>query len=143
MSPEESKMLVYVALADVSRRRGQTAGSDRFLTLAGVAACRAGRLDVAERCRELVLADNPRHLLSRWPSVAAALRAADFAPYLKRLERFCPLERGEHILRELNERAVPAAADAEIVTETEPPEIDAGGMALQRLSGPQWPTTRQ
>ncbi|MEX0704921.1 MAG: hypothetical protein WD069_22670 [Planctomycetales bacterium] len=128
MPPEESKMLVYAALADLARRRRQYGGSDRFLVLAGAAACRAGWPAVADRCRELVLADNPAHLVGRWPTFADALRDSDFAPFLKRLERFCPLERGELILRELDEPPVAAGTQ----------EGDPGTRALVRLAGSHW-----
>lgn len=137
MASEESKMLVYVALADLARSRGQRGGSARFLVLAGAAACRAGWPAVAERCRELVLAENPHHLIARWPSLPEALRDAEFSPFLKRLERFCSLERGEHILRELGERPVPVAQSQQASGGSEE-EFSAGQAALARLAAADW-----
>lgn len=101
MSNPEAAMLAFATLADVARRRGQQSGSDRFLLLTGEAACRAGWLDVAHRCREIVLAHNPRHLLGCYPTFADALRSADFQPYLRNLERFCSYEHAEHLLEGL------------------------------------------
>eukprot|EP00913_Durusdinium_trenchii_P013378 g12559.t1 len=93
-------MLAYLTLARVSDEKQQANGRDRFRILAGVAACRAGCLDVAERCRELVIEGNPKHLLARFPTMPEALREPEFAPFLRQLERFCGYEQAEHFLRE-------------------------------------------
>lgn len=92
-------LLNYVKLAALSAGKGQPLGRDRFLVLAGAAACHAGLLDVAARCRELVLHDNPRHLISRFDSFPDALRSEEFTPLLKHLQRLCPLEQAEYLLQ--------------------------------------------
>jgi hypothetical protein len=94
-------LLTFAVLADVSRRKGQIPGADRFLILTGLAALEAGEREIAERCRELVLADNPRHLLKTWPSLGAAAEDPRFVPFRRRLDRFCSFERGEHLLQGL------------------------------------------
>lgn len=99
MHEHDRRMLAYVALARVSDEKQQPIGRDRFLILAGVAACRAGWLDVAARCRELVIAGNPRHLLGRFDSLPDALRDSDFEPFLRQLERFCGYEEAELFLQ--------------------------------------------
>jgi hypothetical protein len=101
VNPDERRLLGYANLAAIARERGQHAGANRFLVLAGIAACRAGLLDVAERCRSLVVADNPRHVVARYETLADALRDADFDPFRRSLERECPWERSEHVLSEL------------------------------------------
>ena len=116
-------MLAYAMLARISAEKQQLDGRDRFLILAGAAACRAGWLEVACRCRELVLAHNPYHLLGRHSSFADALRSQEFSPFLKQLERNCGYERAEHLLRELG--AGPAFADSS--------EADAGRATLRLL----------
>ena len=93
------EMLNYVKLAALSAGKGQPLGRDRFLILAGAAACRAGLLDVAERCRELVLHDNPRHLIGGFDSFPDAMRSEDFTPLLKHLQRLCPVEQAEYLLQ--------------------------------------------
>jgi hypothetical protein len=127
MANHERAMLAYVRLADLSRERQQALGADKFLVLAGAAACRAGWLDVAERCRVLVIGDNPSHLLSRYPSFADAMRDANFQPYLKQQERFVGYERAEHLLREID---------------PESPQFDglndAGSQCLALLSADRW-----
>lgn len=95
------ELLTFAVLADVSRRKGQIPGADRFLVLAGLAALAAGEREIAERCRRLVLADNPRHLLGSWTSLGAAVEDPRFVPFRRRLERFCSFERGEHLLEGL------------------------------------------
>lgn len=102
-------MLAYVRLAALSQRKQQLGGRDKFLILAGAEACRAGWPEVAKRCRALVLENNPAHLLHRYTSIPEALQDEDFHTYLKQLERFCGLEKAEHLLAELGiEVDVPA-----------------------------------
>ncbi len=99
MPDSEADMLAYLQLAALSTEKQQTLGRDRFLILAGAAACRAGYLDIANRCREIVLVTNPRHLIRKYASFAAALRSPDFEPLLKQLSRLCPPEQAEHLLQ--------------------------------------------
>lgn len=129
MTADERAMLAYVQLADVARQKRQSLGADRFLVLAGAAACRAGWLDVADRCRHHVLEDNPNHLLSRHNTFAKAMRSDDFRTFLKQLQRFCGYERAEHLLRELNIAPEVAPGNA---------ETTAGRSAIEVLSGPHW-----
>jgi hypothetical protein len=126
MADHERAMLAYVQLADVSRERQQSLGADKFLVLAGAAACRAGWPDVAERCRCLVAADNPNHLVCKFPSFADAMRSSDFQPFLKQLERLIGYERAEHLLRELDLKPQP------------PAETAVGTWCLGLLSDPHW-----
>jgi len=101
MADHESAMLSYIRLAEVSQRRRQLLGRNKLLVLAAAAACRAGWPDVAERCRQLVLENNPAHLIGKFPSVADALRSNDFAPLLKQHERLCGCERAEFLVNDL------------------------------------------
>lgn len=110
MRNHETAMLTYARLARLSHERHQQAGRDRFVTLCGREACLSGWLDVATACRDLVLASNPRHLLSHSPSFADALREPDNNLFFARLEAFCPFEQAEHLLLE-NGETLPTAAD--------------------------------
>ncbi len=101
----ESAMLAYVKLAAVSERKHQLTGRDRLLVLATAAAGRAGWIDVADRCRQLVLEHNPAHLIGRFSTAADALRSPDFTPLLNQLERMCSYERAEFLLNELGVEA--------------------------------------
>src|SRR5262245_45285348 len=101
MPDHNAAMLAFCKLAGISQSRRQLGPRDKFLILAGVAAARSGWPAVAERCRELVLAHNPAHLLRRHPTFAGALRDDDFQPYLKRLARFCSYEKAEHYLSQM------------------------------------------
>lgn len=121
---DERAMLLFARLAAVSTRRRQLSGRDRFLVLAGTAATRAGWPAVARRCHDLVTVRSPRHLLARYESFADALRDDDCLPFIRRTERFCSLERAEHLLSELG-----LLADAEGDTQT------AGEAALAVLDG--------
>lgn len=98
---DDRAMLMFTRLAVASARRGQRQGRDRFLILSGIAAARYGCSDVAACCHQLVTNESPRHLLSRYASFADALRDPDFAPFAKQLQRFCSVERAEHLLAQL------------------------------------------
>lgn len=98
MHDPERAMLAYARLARVSQQKQQLLGRDKFLVLTGATSCRAGWPDVAERCRELVLANNRAHVLARFPSFVDAMRTEDLESLLKRLERFCNYEQAEHLL---------------------------------------------
>jgi hypothetical protein len=98
MQDHDAAMLAFVKLAGISQDRRQLGPRDKFLILAASAACRGGWIDVAERCRDLVLAHNAVHLLHKFPSFAAACRDQDFQPFLKQIERFCSYEKAEHLL---------------------------------------------
>lgn len=126
MSNADAAAIQYLKLATISRAKQQLAGCDRFLVLAGAAACRAGWLDVAELCRARVLRHNPHHLLRRWDALPDALRSEEFPPFLRQLERFCPVERAESLLSELNETV-------EIRD-----EISRHDQALEQLADPAW-----
>lgn len=101
MIDHERAMLLYLQLADVSRRKQQTGGRDKFLVLAGIEALRGGWPDVAELCRAAVVEDAPRHLLGHYDTFADAMRDADFQPFVRRMERFCPFEQAESLLEGL------------------------------------------
>jgi hypothetical protein len=98
---EDRATLLFARLAAVSAERGQTAGRNRFLILAGIAATHAGWPAVAARCHHLVTTSAPRHLLGRYASFAEALRDPDFEQFCRQLRRFCSPERAEHLLSEL------------------------------------------
>ncbi len=101
MIDHELRMCAYVQLACLSHEKQQALPRDRFLLLAGTEACRAGWLDVAERCRELLLASNPYHQAAKFASLPVALRDAGFQQLVTQHERRCPAERAEHLLKEL------------------------------------------
>lgn len=126
MPDYERAMLIYARLAALSQEKQQLGGRDKFLILTGAEACRAGWPEVAERCREMVLANNAAHLLNRYSSFPAALRDEEFATFLKQLERFCTHEKAEHLLSELD------------ITPDVPPKYQddgAGAFALDVLAG--------
>ena len=98
MQNHDLAMLVFAKLARISHEKRQSAGRDRFLLLTAERACLGGWPAVADKCRELVLLSNPRHLLSRTPSVADCLRSEEGILYFPTLHRFCTFERAEYLL---------------------------------------------
>ena len=98
MADPDLALSAYLQLAAISHARGQWLPRNKFLIMAGASACIAGWLTVAERCRELVRAHSPNHLLGRYPSFPDALKSAEFQTYYKQLKKFCSTERAEHLL---------------------------------------------
>lgn len=111
MSDPEMALSAYLQLATISHRRSQWLPRNKFLILAGAAACEAGWLDVARQCRELVGIHSPNHLLARYESFPEALRAAEFQIYLKQLRKFCSIERAEFLLSHQGEAVEGMTAD--------------------------------
>ena len=129
MNRDDRELLICLLLADVSQQQRQYPGRDRLLLIAGAAACRAGRLEVAARCRQAVLDHNPAHLVGRFDSIPDALRHADFQSLFKQLRRQCPLERAEHLL------AIQGLADQVPIDES----IDVGQLIDEIFSREHWP----
>ena len=98
MADPDLALSAYLQLAAISHARGQWLPRNKFLILAGASACVAGWLAVAERCRELVRAHSPNHMLGRYESFADALKSTEFQTYYKQLKKFCSTERAEHLL---------------------------------------------
>ena len=124
MYDHEVAMCVYVQLAVISGEKRQNQARDRFLLLAGIEACRAGWLEVAERCRELIVAENPGHQLHRHASMADALRDPEFKLIANRWGNYCPYEQAEHLLLQLG-----------YSLEGDQPERSRGEWMLQLLHG--------
>jgi hypothetical protein len=93
---------MYLHLARASELRRRPHIRDRLLVVAGTLAEQCHEPRIAEYCRHQVLQRNPRHLLRRWPTIAAALEEDDFLHYLKQLQRRYPLEKAEQMLSNLN-----------------------------------------
>ena len=101
MPDHETAMCAYVQLAVISDQKRQAMERDRFYLLAGVEACRAGWLDVAEVCRAKLAASNPAHQIHRHASMPDALRDPDFQKLVAKWEKHCPFELAEHLLLQL------------------------------------------
>ncbi len=123
MPNHDLEMLTYLKLAELSQRKQNVLGRDKLLVLAGAAACAAGCLSVAERCRAILLQHQPRHQLVRYASFADAMRSEEFVPLMKRLKKLCSFEQAEFLARQWN-----LIDDAE--AELSPSEIEAAAFAL-------------
>ena len=102
MADHERRMLAFSRLAAESKSRGQSSGYVRFLLLAGIAAARAGHSQVAQHCRDLIVASAPQHLLASYKNLESALRDEEFQPFVQHLDRFCSFERAELLLDEMH-----------------------------------------
>ena len=113
----DSEMYNFVRLAEIAHQKQQEIGLVKFLILAGVAACRAGYLDVAEKCHRIVVTNNPRHLLAQHETLPEALQSEDFKPFVKQLERYCSSEKAEFLLDRLETEQVHSAEEVKNVRE--------------------------
>jgi len=91
----------YLHLAKAAAHRQRPLVHDRLMLLAAVQAQLFELPDVAAYCRRQILERNPRHLLHRWPTMAAAIEAADFQSFFLRQHRHYPLEKVERMLERL------------------------------------------
>ena len=121
MGDQESAMLAFCRLARISHDRSQAQGRDRFLLLAGVAACRAGWPAIAERCRSLIVTSQPRHFLAASATLADALREDANEGFFRKANLLCSFEQAEHLLTEhggvpvvSQEQSVGEVAEAEL-----------------------------
>ena len=103
MRNHEIAMLSFARLARISHETPHPLGRDRFLVLAGREACLAGWLDVAERCRSLILAENAHHFLSQSESFPDSLRDDTKSAYFATFDSFCSFEQAEHLLSQNGE----------------------------------------
>jgi len=92
---------IFLHLARASRLRSRPLVRDRMLVVAGVVATQLNLPQIAAYCRMQVLEHNPRHLVRRWPDLAAALHSEDFQAHLRQLQRRYPLEKAEQMLTTL------------------------------------------
>lgn len=111
MAKPDLELSAYLRLATISHQKGQWLPRNKFLVLAGDAACREGLLKVAEACRTLVVTNSSAHMIGRYDSFPAALKSEEFQIYLKQLKKFCSVERAEHLLAGLGETLEPATQD--------------------------------
>src|SRR5262245_35581880 len=96
MTPPIELLGSYLHLARAAELRRQPLVRDRVLLLAAVIAAQIDLGPIAAACRERILRHNPRHLIGRWPSVAAALAAEEFQALVVQLSgRYGP----EHVER--------------------------------------------
>lgn len=128
MRDHDAAMQVYVKLAVISDRVQQSQVCDRFLLLAAVEACRAGWPDVAARCRQRLVARNPGHMAHRHVTIADALRDPEFQQLVIRWERYCPFEKAEAMLRQLDPLTIvrpdASVGDQMLDLLAEPAELD-------------------
>lgn len=101
MIPPIELLANYLHLARAAELRRQMLVRDRVLLLAAVTAVHLRLPVIAAACRERVLTHNPRHLIGRWPTVAAALETEEFQSLVRQIAmRYAP-ERVEQLLTQL------------------------------------------
>lgn len=110
MRDEIDQLATFLYLANANWKKLQMSDRDRLLVLSAIQAADLGFPSIAAFCRQLVLKNNPGHMLRRWDTVEEALTTEDLHVFLKQLRRRFPVERAETMLSEIgiqlaNERA--------------------------------------
>lgn len=95
-----TELVLYLRLAQAYRQHLQMPDRDRALVLAGSCAGLLGMPTIGKFCRQLILQNNPGHMVRRWESFDEALKDDDFHVFLKQLARRLSVERAETALRE-------------------------------------------
>ncbi len=101
MADADQLLGMYLHLARASKVRQQPLVRAKLLVMAGVQAEEMGLGKIAALCRHHVLAQNPRHLMRRWPTIGDALDAEAFQTHLKQLRRRYSREKIEHMMQSL------------------------------------------
>ena len=101
MTPPIDLLATYLRLARAAQARQQPLVRDRGLLLAGVIAAQIDLAPIAGACREQILVDNPRHLVSRWPTIGQALGEEDFQSLVSQLSTRYGPERVERLVEQL------------------------------------------
>ncbi len=101
MTPPIDLLATYLHLARAAKVRQQPLVHDRVLLLAGVIAAQIDLAPIAGACREQILTHNPRHLVSRWPTIGQALVEEDFQSLVNQLSTRYGPERVEALIEQL------------------------------------------
>ncbi|HUY36266.1 MAG TPA: hypothetical protein VMV69_26245 [Pirellulales bacterium] len=101
MAESDELLPLYLHLARASQRRNRPWVRDKLLVLSGAAAAERGLDMVASFCRRTILANNPRHIVGHYPTMALALEDERFQRHLAQLRRRYTRERAEHMLSSL------------------------------------------
>lgn len=94
------ELVLFLRLAEGFKQRLKLQDRDRALVLAASCAEFNQMRSVAAFCRQMVLKNNAGHMLRRWPTMADALKDADFVHFLKQIRRKMPVEGAECMLIE-------------------------------------------
>jgi hypothetical protein len=114
MTPPIELLGTYLHLARAAELRRQPLVRDRVLLLGAVIAAQIELEPIAELCRERILEHNPRHLLARWPTFAAAFGQEELQKLVYQLSTRYGPEYVERLVAQLriergNERATYAS----------------------------------
>ena len=101
MADADRLLGMYLHLARASKLRRQPLVRVKLLVISAVQAEQMGLTQIAALCRHRVLAQNPRHLVRRWPTIGEALSTEAFQSHVKQLYRRYSPEKVEHMLASL------------------------------------------
>ncbi len=102
MTTPGEQLGLYLHLAKAAELRRQPLVRDRLLLLAGVIAAQVpGLAPIAACCRAKILAHNPGHVVSRWPTLGEGLEYEELACVVTQLARRYGPEQAEQLCIQL------------------------------------------
>ena len=101
MTNYQEQLFIYLNLAIDRKKKLQISDHNRLLVLSSVAACELGLRPISEYCRQLVLKNNPGHMMGRYSTVNDALADSDFQYFLSQIRRRHTVEHAETELEKL------------------------------------------
>jgi len=102
MSDLREHLFIYLSLARARKQELKVPDHDRLMVLSAVAACELGLHEVSQYCRQMVLKNNPGHMIGRYPIVDDAIADQDFQYFLRQIRRRFTIEYAEVELEKLN-----------------------------------------
>lgn len=94
------EIVIFARLAQAFKNRLQMQDRDRALVMVGVCASMLEMEVIANFCRQLILKNNPGHMLKRYDTFKLALQTEDFVTFLKQVRRKLATEKAETMLVE-------------------------------------------
>jgi hypothetical protein len=92
------EIVIFARLAQAFKNRLQMQDRDRALIMVGVCASMLEMEVIANFCRQLILKNNPGHMLKRYENFSQALRTEDFITFLRQVRRKLATEKAETML---------------------------------------------
>lgn len=102
MADSIEQMIIYLKLSRAYRLQSRLSDRDRALMLAGINAEILQLSPVAALCRQLILQNNPGHILRKYPSFAEAMEDEDFQFFANQVAKKIPVEKVKILLAELD-----------------------------------------
>ncbi len=101
MANYEEHLLIYLNLARHAKQKLRMSEYYRLMILSATAAYELELKGISAYCRQLILKNNPGHMIGRYPTMDEARANPDFQYFLSQVRRQFPIEYAETELEKL------------------------------------------